>query len=60
MDPDQIQLKNLSKSFAYTQIASQIDECDDMDYIKNIAKTFCKLYYKQQETMSCMGIPQGA
>ena len=59
MDPDQIQLKNLSKSFAYTQIASQIDECDDMNHIKNIAKTFCKLYYKQQETMSSIGIPNG-
>jgi len=57
MDPDQIELKNLSKSFAYQQIASDIDNCNDRDMLKNIAKSFCKLYYKQQETMSVIGIP---
>jgi|TARA_A100001201_G_scaffold78767_1_gene70566 hypothetical protein len=57
MDPDQIELKNLSKSFAYQQIASDIDNCNDRDMLKNIAKSFCKLYYKQQETMSVIGLP---
>jgi len=52
MDPDQIELSNLSKSFAYQKIATDIDNCDDRDTLKNIAKSFCKLYYKQQETMS--------
>ena len=59
MDPDQIELKNLSKSFAYQQIASDIDNCNDRDMLKNIAKSFCKLYYKQQETMSVIGLPDG-
>ena len=57
MDPDQIELNNLSKSFAYQQIASDIDNCNDRDMLKNIAKSFCKLYYKQQETMSVIGLP---
>ena len=57
MDPDSIELKNLSKMFAYQQIAKDIDNCDDRDTLKNIAKSFCKLYYKQQETMSVIGIP---
>jgi|TARA_A100001011_G_scaffold59256_2_gene58785 hypothetical protein len=57
MDPDQIELNNLSKSFAYQQIASNIDNCNDRDMLKNIAKSFCKLYYKQQETMSVIGLP---
>ena len=57
MDPDQIELKNLSKSFAYQHIASDIDNCDDRDMLKNIAKSFAKLYYKQQETISIIGIP---
>ena len=57
MDPDQIELKNLSKSFAYQQIASDIYNCNDRDMLKNIAKSFCKLYYKQQETMSVIGLP---
>ena len=57
MDPNEIQLNNLSKSFAYQKIASDIDECDDRDMLKNIAKSFCKLYYKQQETISVIGLP---
>ena len=56
MDPNEIELKNLTKSFEYTKIASEIDGCDDRETLKNIAKSFCKLYYKQQETMSVIGL----
>ena len=59
MDPNEIQLNNLSKSFAYQKIASDIDVCDDRDMLKNIAKAFCKLYYKQQETMQTIGLSYG-
>jgi hypothetical protein len=59
MDPDKIELTNLSKSFAYTKLASEIDSCNDRDVLRNIAKVFCKLYYKQQETMQVIGIPNG-
>ena len=56
MDPDKIELKNLTKSFEYTKIASEIDGCDDRDMLRNIAKSFVKLYYKQQETLSVINI----
>jgi len=59
MDPNDIELSNLSKSFAYQKIATEIDNCNDHDTLKNIAKSFVKLYYKQQETMSVIGIPDG-
>ena len=59
MDPDSIELKNLAKMFAYQKIATDIDNCDDRDVLKNIAKSFVKLYYKQQETMAVIGIPDG-
>tara|TARA_B100001564_G_scaffold252385_1_gene214529 strand:+ start:26501 stop:26683 length:183 start_codon:yes stop_codon:yes gene_type:complete len=59
MDPDSIELNNLSKQFAYTKVASEIDSCDNRDELKNIAKSFCKLYYKQQETMKLIGIVDG-
>lgn len=59
MDPDSIKLSNLSKQFAYTKLASEIDSCDDREELKNIAKSFCKLYYKQQETMKLVGIVDG-
>ena len=57
MDPNDIELSNLSKSFADQKLASEIDSCDDRDELRNIAKSFIKLYYKQQETMSVIGIP---
>ena len=59
MNPDDIELKNLSKSFAYQQIATDIDNCNDSDMLKNIAKSFAKLYYKQQETMQVIGLADG-
>ena len=59
MDPDSIELNNLSKSFAYQKLASEIDSCDDRETLRNIAKSFCKLYYKQQETMQVIGIENG-
>ena len=59
MDPDTIEIKNLSKSFAYQQIPTDIDNCEDRDELKNIAKSFAKLYYKQQETMAVIGLPDG-
>jgi len=55
MNPDSIELKSLEKSFAYQKIAFEIDSCDDRDMLKNIAKSFAKLYYKQQETIAIIG-----
>ena len=52
MNPDDIDLENLSKSFEYFKIASVIDDCDDQETLRNIAKSYCKLYYKQQEVLS--------
>lgn len=57
MDPDKIKLENLEKNFEYVRLSNEIDSCDDIEQIKNIAKGFCKLYYKQQETILSIGIP---
>ena len=43
MDPNDIELSNLSKSFAYQKLATQIDECNDREELRNIAKSFIKL-----------------
>lgn len=56
MDPDQITLENLSKSFEYTKLAKEIDSCDDRDTLKDIAKSYAKLYLKQQEVVSRLGL----
>jgi hypothetical protein len=52
MDPDKINLENLSKSFEYYKAASEIDSIDCTDTLRNIAKSYIKLYFKQQEVIS--------
>ena len=55
MDPDKINLENLSKSFEYFKVASEIDNIDCVDTLRNIAKSYVKLYFKQQEVISSFG-----
>lgn len=52
MDPNSIELENLSKSFEYFKVSGEIDNIDDVNALKNIAKCYYKLYLKQQELMS--------
>jgi hypothetical protein len=52
MDPDKIQLENLSKNFEYAKVSIEIDSVDDLEDLRNIAKSYMKLYMKQQEVLS--------
>lgn len=56
MDPNKIQLSNFNKLFEYEKIAREIDSCDDIDYIKNMLKSYIKLYMKQQEVLTEMKV----
>ena len=56
MDPNEITLENLAKSFEYTKLAKEIDSCDDRKMLKDIAKSYAKLYLKQQEVVGRLGI----
>ena len=56
MNPDDIELENLSKIFEYERISREIDSCNDVELLKNIAKCYTKLYFKQQETVASMAI----
>jgi len=51
MNPDDIQLENLSKSFEYVKACAEIDKIYDIEDIKKIAKSYMKLYLKQQEVL---------
>ena len=51
MDPEKIELENLSKSFEYYKLSSEIDSIDDIETAKDFAKCYCKLYLKQQEIL---------
>jgi putative heme degradation protein len=52
MNPDDIELSNLTKSFEYVKFSNQIDSIDNIQDLKNLAKCYFKLYLKQQEIVS--------
>jgi hypothetical protein len=51
MDPSKINLSHMTKLFEYEKISREIDHCDDVDILKNIAKSYIKLYFAQQEVI---------
>ena len=54
MDPNEIKLERLSKEFEYHKIQSDIDTINDIDLLKNVAKSWAKLYLKQQEVLAAI------
>jgi hypothetical protein len=56
MDNDQIKLESISKLFEYEKISREIDSCNDIEKIKDIAKSFLKLHLYQEECISSLGI----
>jgi hypothetical protein len=52
MDPDKISLESISKMFEYEKLSRDIDSIGDIKIIKNFAKSYAKLYLKQQEVVS--------
>jgi len=56
MDPDKIELENLSKSFEFFKVSAEIDNIDDVNKLRLIAKSYYKLYLKQQEVVSTLGL----
>jgi hypothetical protein len=56
MNPDNIELENLSKSFEYFKYASEIDSISEVEKLRDIAKCYFKLYLKQQEVVASMSL----
>ena len=54
MDPNEIKLESVSKLFEYEKQSRFIDELS-FEELKNFSKLYCKLYLKQQETISSLG-----
>ena len=52
MNPDTIELFNLTKSFEYIKFSNQIDVINDIEDLRNLTKCYFKLYLKQQEIVS--------
>lgn len=59
MNPNDIELKTTSRQFHYETLSRDIEECNDIKVLKDQLRAWIKLYMKQQETMSHIGIPDG-
>ena len=54
MNPEEIELENISKMLVYEQQSRLIDNLDREQAI-NFAKSYLKLYLKQQEVVAKLG-----
>ena len=52
MNPDDIILEDVNKMFESEKLSRDIDSIDDIEIVKNFAKSYIKLYLKQQEVVS--------
>ena len=52
MNPDDIQLQNLNKSFEYTKLAREIDTCNDTDELQEHSKVLCQTLLKNTRNSS--------
>ena len=55
MDPNNIVLESVHKLFEYEQHARIIEKLNE-DELRMFAKSYCKLYLKQQEVVLKLGI----
>ena len=58
MNPDNIELENLSKIFEYEKISRELESCTNIDLLKNICRCYAKLYLKQQETLTSLDVKE--
>jgi hypothetical protein len=52
MDHEKIELNTVNKMFEFEKMSREIDSYSDLDSLKNICKSYVKLYIKQQEILS--------
>ena len=51
MKPENITLETPSKAFEFEKASRQIDEIDSISTLRDLAKSYVKLYMKQQEVI---------
>lgn len=56
IDPDKINLNSMSKLFEYEKISREIDLCESIEDLRNIAKSYIKLHFAQQEIFATLNI----
>lgn len=56
MNPKDIELKNLNKIFEYEKMSRELDNCDNLDEIREKAKYCIKLYLSTLEVYNDLGV----
>ena len=56
MNPSEIELKNLNKIFEYERLSRELDNCENLEEIREKAKYCIKLYLSTLETFTDMGV----
>ena len=56
MNPNDITLNDVNKLFEYEKLSREIDGCDDLKELKNLVKSYIKLYMKQQEVLKDLNL----
>ncbi len=56
MKSSDIELSSVSKNFEFEKLSRDIDDISDVKYLREMLKCYLKLYFKQQETISSIGI----
>ena len=54
MNPDNIKLESMGKSFEYEKVAREIDNIEDVKMLRKVAKSYVKLFLKQKETINAI------
>ena len=54
MDPDDITLTNTSQQFEYEKLSREIDQCDDVELLRQMCKFVVKLEMKTRANYSVM------
>ena len=49
MNPADIELESTAKMFEYEKLSREIEECNDVETLKNMLRCYIKLHMKHQE-----------
>lgn len=56
MEPDALELQSISKLFEYERISREIENCTDLDELKNLCKCYVKLYFSLEEMVQNLNL----
>ena len=56
MSHEEIKLVTPTRMFTFEQLSRDIDKIDDIEVLRDLAKSHIKLYLKQQEVVATMGL----